>query len=152
MNFEKRRHRRIQRLLENQLKKLKAEELPGMDEIEKLIKETQGTDKPMAKWARVIIETEEKNPKPIAIMTNNDCEVARGFVIRLLPSNRPGGVILDLKNSKKFKSIVCMDIEFTDCIVEKIKNPFSDEHTFIKVTEKGKTYYLNLDYVIFYEI
>ena len=45
-----------------------------------------------------------------------------------------------------------MDIEFTDCIVEKIENPFSDEHTFIKVTEKGKTYYLNLDYVIFYEI
>lgn len=61
-------------------------------------------------------------------------------------------MILDLKNSKKFKSIVCMDIEFTDCIVEKIKNPFSDEHIFIKVTEKGKTYYLNLDYVIFYEI
>lgn len=54
LNFEKRRHRRIQRLLENQLKKLKVEELPGMDEIEKLIKETQGTDKPMAKWARVI--------------------------------------------------------------------------------------------------
>lgn len=36
LNFEKRRHRRIQRLLENQLKKLKTEELPGMDEIEKL--------------------------------------------------------------------------------------------------------------------
>lgn len=86
LDFKKRRHRRIQRLLENQLKNLKAEELPGMNEIEKLIKETQNTDEPMAKWARVIIETEEKNPKPIAIMTNNDCEVARGFVIRLLPS------------------------------------------------------------------
>lgn len=91
LNFAKRRHRRIQRLLENQLKKLKAEELPGMDEIEKLIKETQGTDKSMAKWARVIIETEEKNPKPIAIMTNDDCEVAKGFVIRLLPSKDQEG-------------------------------------------------------------
>lgn len=91
LNFEKRRHRRIQRLLENQLKKLKVEELPGMDEIEKLIKETQNTDEPMNKWARVIIETEEKNPKPIAIMTNNDCEVARGFVIRLLPSKDQEG-------------------------------------------------------------
>lgn len=86
LNFEKRRHRRIQRLLENQLKNLKAEELPGMNEIEKLIKETQNTDEPMNKWARVIIQTNEKNPKPIAIMTNNDCEVVRGFKIRLLPS------------------------------------------------------------------
>lgn len=86
LDFKKRRHRRIQRLLENQLKNLKAEELPGMNEIEKLIKETQNTDEPMNKWARVIIQTNEKNPKPIAIMTNNDCEVAKGFVIRLLPA------------------------------------------------------------------
>lgn len=54
LDFKKRRHRRIQRLLENQLKNLKAEELPGMNEIEKLIKETQNTDEPMNKWARVI--------------------------------------------------------------------------------------------------
>lgn len=86
LNFEKRRHRRIQRLLENQLKNLKAEELPGMDEIEKLIKETQNTDEPMNKWTRVIIQTNEKNPKPIAIMTNDNYEVAKGFVIRLLPA------------------------------------------------------------------
>ena len=86
LNFEKRRHRRIQRLLENQLKNIIAEELPGMDEIEKLIKETQNTDEPMNKWARVIIQTNEKNPKPIAIMTNDNYEVAKGFVIRLLPS------------------------------------------------------------------
>lgn len=86
LNFEKRRHRRIQRLLENQLKNLKAEELPRMDEIEKLIKETQNTDEPMNKWTRVIIQTNEKNPKPIAIMTNDNYEVAKGFVIRLLPA------------------------------------------------------------------
>lgn len=91
LDFKKRRHRRIQRLLENQLKNLKAEELPGMNEIEKLIKETQNTDEPMNKWARVIIQTNEKNPKPIAIMTNNDCEVVRGFVIRLLPSKDQEG-------------------------------------------------------------
>lgn len=86
LNFEKRRHRRIQKLLENQLKNLKAEELPGMDEIEKLIKETQNTDEPMNKWTRVIIQTNEKNPRPIAIMTNDNYEVAKGFVIRLLPA------------------------------------------------------------------
>ena len=91
LDFKKRRHRRIQRLLENQLKNLKAEELPGMNEIEKLIKETQNTDEPMNKWARVIIQTNEKNPKPIAIMTNDDCEVVRGFVIRLLPSKDQEG-------------------------------------------------------------
>lgn len=91
LDFKKRRHRRIQRLLENQLKNLKAEELLGMNEIEKLIKETQNTDEPMNKWARVIIQTNEKNPKPIAIMTNNDCEVVRGFVIRLLPSKDQEG-------------------------------------------------------------
>lgn len=62
-----------------------------MNEIEKLIKETQNTDEPMNKWARVIIQTNEKNPKPIAIMTNNDCEVVRGFVIRLLPSKDQEG-------------------------------------------------------------
>lgn len=86
LDFKKRRYRRIQRLLENQLKNLKAEELPGMNEIEKLIKETQNTDEPMNKWARVIIQTNEKNPKPIAIMTNDNYEVAKGFVIRLLPA------------------------------------------------------------------
>lgn len=86
LDFKKRRHRRIQRLLENQLKNLKAEELPGMNEIEKLIKETQNTDEPMNKWARVIIETEEKNPKPIAVITNDNFELVEGFKIRLLPS------------------------------------------------------------------
>lgn len=57
-----------------------------MNEIENFINKTNSKDKPMVNWTRVIIETEEKNPKPIAIMTNNDCEVAKGFVIRLLPS------------------------------------------------------------------
>lgn len=57
-----------------------------MDEIEKLIKETQNTDEPMNKWTRVIIQINEKNPKPIAIMTNDNYEVAKGFVIRLLPA------------------------------------------------------------------
>lgn len=86
LNFEKRRHRRIQRLLENQLKNLKAEELPGMDEIEKFINKTNSEDKPMVNWTRVIIETEEKNPKPIAVITNDNFELVEGFKIRLLPS------------------------------------------------------------------
>ncbi|WP_225415759.1 hypothetical protein [Ligilactobacillus salivarius] len=43
-------------------------------------------NEPMNKWTRVIIQTNEKNPKPIAIMTNDNYEVAKGFVIRLLPA------------------------------------------------------------------
>lgn len=57
-----------------------------MNEIEKLIKETQDTDEPMNNWTRVIIETEEKNPKPIAVITNDNFELVEGFKIRLLPS------------------------------------------------------------------
>ena len=85
---------------------------------------------------------------------------SEGKVVECLDDNRvilisnkeKWGRSLEFENSKKLKLLVCMDTEFTDCIVEKIKNPFSDEHTFVKVIEKGRTYYLNLDYVIFYEL
>lgn len=85
---------------------------------------------------------------------------SEGKVVECLDDNRVSlvsnkekwGRSLEFENSKKLKLLVCMDTEFTDCIVEKIKNPFSDEHTFVKVIEKGRTYYLNLDYVIFYEL
>ena len=40
----------------------------------------------MVNWTRVIIETEEKNPKPIAVITNDNFELVEGFKIRLLPS------------------------------------------------------------------
>lgn len=57
-----------------------------MNEIEKFINKTNSEDKPMVNWTRVIIETEEKNPKPIAVITNDNFELVEGFKIRLSPS------------------------------------------------------------------
>lgn len=57
-----------------------------MNDLEKFISETRDEKKPMDNWTRVIIETEEKNPKPIAVITNDNFELAKGFRIRLLPS------------------------------------------------------------------
>ena len=57
-----------------------------MNKIEKFINKTNSEDKPMVNWTRVIIETEEKNPKPIAVITNDNFELVEGFKIRLLPS------------------------------------------------------------------
>lgn len=41
---------------------------------------------PMSNWTRVIIETDEKNPKLLAVVTNDDCETAEGLRVRLMPS------------------------------------------------------------------
>ncbi len=57
-----------------------------MNDLEKFISETRDEKNPMDNWTRVIIETEEKNPKPIAVITNDNFELAKGFRIRLLPS------------------------------------------------------------------
>lgn len=54
-----------------------------------LQKQTNSDDKPMKNWTRVIIETDEKNPKTIAVVVNNDYEVADGFRVRLKPSKLP---------------------------------------------------------------
>ena len=51
-----------------------------------LEKNTNNADKPMENWTRVIIETDEKNPKTIAVVVNDDYEVADGFRVRLKPS------------------------------------------------------------------
>lgn len=57
-----------------------------MDEIEKFINETNNEDEPMVNWTRIIVETEEKNPKPIAVITNDNFELVKGFQVRLLSS------------------------------------------------------------------
>lgn len=54
-----------------------------------LEKKTNNADKPMENWTRVIIETDEKNPKTIAVVVNDDYEVADGFRVRLKPSTLP---------------------------------------------------------------
>lgn len=54
-----------------------------------LEKKTNNADKPMENWTRVIIETDEKNPKTIAVVVNDDYGVADGFRVRLKPSTLP---------------------------------------------------------------
>ena len=57
---------------------------------------------------------------------------SEGKVVECLDDNRvilvsnkeKWGRSLEFENSKKLKLLVCMDTEFTDCIVEKIKTHF----------------------------
>lgn len=53
-----------------------------------------------------------------------------------------------------FKTVETMDVTFKNCVVEKIdtkKLPFPD-NSFVRITEKGVTYLVNTDYIIFCEI
>ena len=54
-------------------------------ELYELEKETKNINKPMTNWARVIVETDEKNPKTVALITNEDCESMPGFRVRIKP-------------------------------------------------------------------
>lgn len=56
---------------------------------EEFLKESEDTTKPMKNWTRVVIETAEKNPKTLAVVTNNDFELAEGIRVRMKPSNLP---------------------------------------------------------------
>lgn len=49
------------------------------------VKETQSVNKPMKDWSRVIIETDEKNPKILAVVTADDYQLANGLAIRIKP-------------------------------------------------------------------
>ncbi|MGZ7895661.1 hypothetical protein ACXVRT_10040 [Lactobacillus crispatus] len=53
--------------------------------MSKAIRRTQKVNKPMKDVSRIIIQTDEKNPKIIAVVTNDDFEVADGYVIRQKP-------------------------------------------------------------------
>ncbi|AUI74629.1 hypothetical protein DM469_02640 [Lactobacillus helveticus] len=60
----------------------------GKDEkkiMSKAIKRTQKVNKPMKDVSRIIIQTDEENPKVIAVVTNDDFEVADGYAIRQKP-------------------------------------------------------------------
>lgn len=48
--------------------------------------QTNNIKTPMSNWTRVIIETDEKSPKLLAVVTNDDCETAEGLRVRLMPS------------------------------------------------------------------
>lgn len=55
------------------------------EELFELEKETKNINKPMTNWARVIVETDEKNPKTLALITNEDCESVAGVRVRVKP-------------------------------------------------------------------
>ena len=60
----------------------------GKDEkkiMSKAIRRTQKVNKPMKNVSRIIIQTDEENPKVIAVVTNDDFEVADGYAIRQKP-------------------------------------------------------------------
>lgn len=49
---------------------------------------TNNTKIPMSNWARVIVETDEKNPKLLAVITDTDCETAEGLRVRFMPTDK----------------------------------------------------------------
>ena len=59
-----------------------------MDEdrtIEEFKEMTDEINDPMDEVARIIIETDEKNPKLLAVVTQDDCETAPGLMVRMKP-------------------------------------------------------------------
>lgn len=53
--------------------------------MDELIKATQDDNHPITNYSRVVIETDEKNPKVLAVVTNDECETAEGLRARLKP-------------------------------------------------------------------
>lgn len=60
----------------------------------------------------------------------------------------------EVEKNMMYKAVVTIDATFTNCLVEQIENkktPFPD-NSFVRITEKGVTYLVNTDYIIFCEI
>ena len=53
--------------------------------LRKMELKTNEDNQPMNNWSRVIIETDEANPQVLAIVTNEEYELAKGLRIRLKP-------------------------------------------------------------------
>ncbi|MEJ6075848.1 hypothetical protein [Lactobacillus johnsonii] len=53
--------------------------------LRKMELKTNEDNRPMNNWSRVIIETDEANPQVLAIVTNEEYELAKGLRIRLKP-------------------------------------------------------------------
>jgi hypothetical protein len=56
-----------------------------MRTVEEFEKATDACRKPMMDFARVIVETDENNPKTLAVITADDCETVEGLRVRFLP-------------------------------------------------------------------
>lgn len=54
----------------------------------KAIKQTQKQNKPIKDFSRIIIQTNEENPKVLAVVTNDNFEVANGYAVRAKPVYR----------------------------------------------------------------
>ena len=54
-------------------------------DVASVLKDTQKDNQSMKDWSRVVIETDEPNPVQIAVVTNDNLEVADGLQIRLKP-------------------------------------------------------------------
>lgn len=59
---------------------------PHEDNLQEFEQRTKNSIEPMNHWSRVIIETDEDQPKTLAIVTNDDYELADGLRVRLLPA------------------------------------------------------------------
>ena len=53
--------------------------------LRKMELKTNEDNQTMNNWSRVIIETDEANPQVLAIVTNEEYELAKGLRIRLKP-------------------------------------------------------------------
>ena len=53
--------------------------------LRKMELKTNEDNQPMNNWSRVIIETDEANPQVLAIVTNEEYELAKGLRILLKP-------------------------------------------------------------------
>ena len=61
------------------------QEVVAMRTVEEFEKATNKCQKPMSDYARVIVETDEKSPKTLAVITDDDCETIEGLRVRFLP-------------------------------------------------------------------
>lgn len=54
-----------------------------MVELIKLKHKTDNAKAPITGISRIVIETDEKNPQVLAVITENDCDCANGLRVRL---------------------------------------------------------------------
>lgn len=60
-------------------------EVVAMRTVEEFEKATNKCQKPMSDYSRIIVETDEKSPKTLAVITADDCETIEGLRVRFLP-------------------------------------------------------------------
>lgn len=56
-----------------------------MRTVKEFEKATNKCQKPMSDYSRIIVETDEKSPKTLAVITDDDCETVEGLRVRFLP-------------------------------------------------------------------